>query len=116
MHLVIGGAYQGKLKYAMERFAFGEDEVFDMRDSDPVPGYRCYIHLEALSRRHEDCSEFLPCFENAVVISREVGCGVVPTDGFDRLWRERHGVLLKKTAASAKSVTRVFCGIGEDMK
>ena len=58
----------------------------------------------------------LPLFENAVVVCREVSGGIVPMDGEERAWRERHGRLLRQLAESAGHVYRVFCGLTEELK
>ena len=68
MDLIIGGAFQGKLAYALETYGLTESDVCDLAVCDPAPGYRCYRHLEALSRREPDAERYLPLFENAVVI------------------------------------------------
>ena len=60
---------------------------------------------------------FLPLLLAAeVVISREIGSGVVPIDAGERAWRERHGRLLRRLAQQAGSVRRVFCGLTEELK
>ena len=56
MDLIIGGAFQGKLAYALETYGLTESDVCDLAERDPAPGYRCYRHLEALSRREPDAS------------------------------------------------------------
>ena len=106
MELVIGGAFQGKLAYALETYGLTESDVCDLAVCDPAPGYRCYRHLEALSRREPDAERYLPLFENAVV----------PMDGEERAWRERYGLLLQKFARNAAHVTRIFCGLSEVLK
>lgn len=75
MELIIGGAFQGKLEYAMERYGLTDADVCDLALGAPVPGKRCYRHLEALSRR-EDVTPYLPLFRDAVVITREVNGGI----------------------------------------
>lgn len=111
MTLVIGGAYQGKLTWAVAEFGLGAEELCDLSEGF-VPGKRCYYHLEAATRRGET-----PAFpEDAVIIAREVGCGVVPMDASERAWRERHGELLQKLARESQRVYRVFCGMGERLK
>ena len=46
----------------------------------------------------------------------EVGCGVVPIDPFERLWREEVGRLCCDMAEDAETVVRVVCGIGQPLK
>ena len=116
MILIIGGAYQGKLSWAVSEYDLKDNEILDLAEEDPLPGFRCYTHFEDLTRRCEDISRWLPLFKDAVVISRELGCGVVPMDAEERVWRERHGVLLKKIASGSDSVVRIFCGFPEVLK
>ena len=116
MDLVIGGAFQGKLAYALETYGLTESDVCDLAVCDPASGYRCYRHLESLSRREPDAERYLPLFENAVVIARQVNGGIVPMDGEERAWRERYGLLLQKFARNAAHVTRIFCGLSEELK
>lgn len=116
MDLIIGGAFQGKLSYALKKYGLTEKDVCDLAVRDPEPGYGCYWHLEALSRRNHDIKPFLPLFEQAVVVARQVNGGIVPMDGEERAWRERYGVLLQALAKKSEHVTRVFCGLAEELK
>lgn len=110
MILVIGGAYQGKLTWAVEKFHLRC--LCDLAEGF-VPDMQCYYHLEAWTKTHEALPELPP---EAVVISREVGCGIVPMDAEVRAWRERHGQTLRTLAQQSAKVFRVFCGIGEELK
>ncbi|MBR5948831.1 MAG: bifunctional adenosylcobinamide kinase/adenosylcobinamide-phosphate guanylyltransferase [Clostridia bacterium] len=124
MELIIGGAYQGKLSFAVKEKGFSSSELFDLSEGFPSRAHPCFFHLEALSRRAcaegTDAGKMLdklaPFIENSVVISREIGSGVVPMDAFERLWREQHGRLLSMLAARAERVTRIFCGLAEVLK
>ena len=116
MQLVLGGAYQGKLTWTLKEYRIAQEEVLDLALHDPAPGYRCYTHLEALTRRDENPQRWLPLFASAVVVSREIGSGIVPLDPAERAWRERHGAMLQTLAAQAQRVTRVFCGLTEELK
>ena len=126
--LIIGGAYQGKLTYAVQRLGFNAfDSVIGGNSS-------VYIHFEALTQKiaaeYADLDaafkrlddDFLaPLFtlserKRTALIAREIGCGVVPLSEKDRLWRELHGAALAKAAAKADSVIRLFCGLPERLK
>ena len=115
MDLIIGGAYQGKCTFAAEKYRLTAEDICDLAVSAPVPA-RCYVHLEALTRQ-EAPEAALPLLLGAeVVISREIGSGVVPIDAGERAWRERHGRLLRQLAESAGHVYRIFCGLTEELK
>jgi adenosyl cobinamide kinase/adenosyl cobinamide phosphate guanylyltransferase len=124
VELIIGGAYQGKLSFAVKEKGFSEAELCDLSKGFVSRAFSCFYHLEALSRRaveegmsaDEMLEKLAPFIENSVVISREIGSGIVPMDAFERLWREEHGRLLSMLASRAERVTRVFCGIAEVLK
>lgn len=52
MKLIIGGAYQGKLTWAVEQFGLTPDMLCDLARGFQ-PGKRCYYHLEAFTRAEE---------------------------------------------------------------
>ena len=117
MDLIIGGAYQGKLTLAAQEYGLTPGDICDLAAGEPVLGARCCFHLEELTRRDADAARYLPQLLTAdVVVSREVGSGVVPMDAGERDWRERHGVLLQELARRAVHVRRVFCGLTEELK
>ena len=116
MILIIGGAFQGKCTYAVNKYGLQENDICDLSVSEPIPGKKCYLHLESLTRRDDNPERYLPLFENAIVISREVGGGIVPIDGEQRAWREVHGTFLQTLARRADHVTRILCGLEEALK
>ena len=101
MELIIGGAFQGKLEYAVKRYGLTYEDVCDLALGVPVPGKRCYRHLEALSRR-EDVTPYLPLFRDAVVITREVNGGIVPMDVQEEIeWLEGQNRRIDNQASMA---------------
>lgn len=51
-----------------------------------------------------------------IVISDELGCGIVPIDKNDREYRENNGRVMCLLAAKADSVVRLVCGIAVRIK
>ena len=51
-----------------------------------------------------------------IIISDEIGYGVVPVNKFDREWREAVGRISCYLAEKAENVIRVVCGIGNKIK
>ena len=49
-------------------------------------------------------------------MTNELGYGVVPTDSFDRAYREKTGRVCCRIAKEADEVHRVVCGIGTVIK
>ncbi|MDY4515387.1 MAG: bifunctional adenosylcobinamide kinase/adenosylcobinamide-phosphate guanylyltransferase [Hominisplanchenecus sp.] len=124
MKLVIGGAYQGKYAYASEKYCI--NNWADGRSCDFEEIFQCegihHFH-EYIRRALTDEREIraLRCRlkeENReiVIITNELGYGVVPMDAFDRRFREIHGRLCCELAAEAEEVCRVICGIGMVIK
>lgn len=124
MELILGGAYQGKLTWAVSHYQLAQNELADLAQGIPADPARCCYHLEALTWETakaggsaEDLyAQLRPLFSNAVVISREIGAGVVPMDATQRLWRELHGAVLQQLAKQAGHVVRIFCGLPEVLK
>lgn len=119
MNLVIGGAYQGKKRFAMERYALSEEDCFECRE-DGVIDYskRCICHLERYIlylTRNQKKAEFA-FRQDAVIISDDISCGVVPIDPVLRAWREETGRTLNRLAGASEHVIRLFCGIPEALK
>lgn len=52
----------------------------------------------------------------AIVICRELGCGIVPIDPADRLWRDLSGEACQFLAGHSREVYRVICGIPMKLK
>ena len=108
MILIVGGAGQGKLAFARERFGFSgvdaapggpvwNDFHLAVRDCLRAGG-----DVAALTERASRCE---------LVLCDEIGCGVVPIDREERRWREETGRACQLLAQKARAVYRVVCGI-----
>ncbi len=110
MVLIVGGSYQGKTEYARVNF--------------PKAKYFNQLHmfikkrLEAGKTQDEILKEVQEAVSDGhwVVISDEIGNGVVPTDPIDRQWREVTGRILISLAKDASEVHKIVCGIGQRIK
>ena len=54
--------------------------------------------------------------EERILIIEDISQGVVPIDTKERAWREANGRVMALLAKEATSVTRVFCGIPQQLK
>ena len=119
MHLITGGAFQGKLKYAKEAFSLADADIFECsEDCAPDLSARCICHYEryvmyCLKTGIQPVTEFP---EDTVIIMDDIFCGVVPADPLLRAWRESCGRALSACAAGSGTVTRLFCGIPKRIK
>ena len=64
----------------------------------------------------EEISRFLDRYQSCIIISDEIGNGIIPVEKFEREYRERTGRILVKLAGQAEEVERVICGIGQKIK
>ena len=93
MKLIIGGYAQGKLAYVLEKYRLQEDVVWDgILPDHTVSGQKTividHLHQWVKNRILDDgCPEreieaFLNDFEDCILISNEIGTGIVPLDAF----------------------------------
>ena len=109
MILIFGGAYQGKLAYAMDRFNLTESDIFRLD--------KWILELiEADKNVEEAVKNFIEDKPDAVVICDDISCGVVPVDPVMRKWREAVGRTLAELSRESSEVIRLFCGIATRMK
>ena len=128
MILIIGGAYQGKLDYAikltgLERDAFVDGSVCSLEDMVAAKGvinFHEYVRRRLQQDGTQDgralAKEIIENNPDLVVVSNELGYGIVPVNKFDRLWRETTGRVCTELAAYAQEVHRVVCGLGIVLK
>ncbi len=110
MILIIGGSYQGKTEYAREKF--------------PQAKFFNQAHLFIKKRLEEGLDEDSILKEimstvssgQWVIISDEIGNGVVPIEENLRNWRDISGRILIQLAKEATEVHRVVLGIGQRIK
>ena len=88
----------------------GEDLIVtnghSLLGADDKAGIAEIVSAMVYLKEHPDC----------VIISDEVGNGIVPVDPFEREYRERLGRMLIEIASRAERVERVICGIGQRIK
>ena len=124
MEMIIGGAFQGKSAYAKEmhpeiNWKRGADlEKENLMNAEGVLDFQEYIKKElkadqSVANLAEELFEKNP---DIILVSQEVGYGVVPMDAFDRKYREAVGRVCTSLAAKSDKVTRVVCGIGMVIK
>lgn len=124
MEMIIGGAYQGKRAYAKNLFpdvkwkCGAEITEEELLEAEGVFAFHEYIR-KAL-KAGEDLSvlaeKLIKNNPEVILVSEEVGYGIVPADAFERQYREAVGRVCTALAAESRKVTRVVCGIGMVLK
>lgn len=125
MRLIIGGAFQGKLEFALglmgrdADIAWGDEDSFEMAFERPII-CRFHEYVRRLLREGRDVEAYLAELEEknpeAVIVMDEIGYGIVPVDPADRRFREEAGRTGQRLAGKAEAVYRVVCGIGTRIK
>ena len=124
MKMIIGGAFQGKTLLANKIYTEivwvnGGDADWEMiASAQGILSFHEFIRKEM--QTGNDVSELaerlIQVNPQVVLVSNEVGYGIVPIDAFDRAYREAVGRVCTKLAAYSTQVTRVVCGIGTVIK
>ena len=124
MILIIGGAYQGKLEFAKERFALNASDIFTCTGGEIDFSGRCVNALEeftlACVRNETSAVEYFKANRDAwldkILICQDITCGVVPLGLEMRRWRDETGKLCQYLAGEADRVSRIFCGLEQRLK
>lgn len=107
MILYIGGFGEGKYSYVSSKYKDGvivnklNDKIKDWMKSGKDP----YQMIEELLAS-----------EPQYIICDEIGNGIVPTDSFDREYRETVGRIVTMIAKKADEVYRLICGVEQRIK
>lgn len=123
MILIIGGAYEGKAEYAE---AGGISDICDGETAgfEEIKKHKCVKNYQMLVKRQLE-AELDPLNEagklfdecpDIVIISTEIGCGIVPIEKSERIWRETVGKVCCFIAAKSEKVVRISCGIASFIK
>ena len=120
MILIFGGAYQGKLEYAKKMYEIdfidgsiaGVDEIYSAKGIYNFDKFikRCMVEKTDMQQLLDELKEKN---NDVVIVSTEVGAGIVPVDKNERDFREAVGRICTKIAANSIEVHRVTCGIGQ---
>lgn len=129
MELYIGGRAQGKTEYVTKQYpnAFVYDEssyedMFTECRSSKAMGVLLWNHFHLSMKRllasgispeelWKDICALEEASEQLIIISDEIGSGIVPMEKEERIYREETGRMLCRIAKQATRVTRIFCGI-----
>lgn len=124
MYFIIGGAYQGKKTFVKERFALTDEKIFLCTQSDIDFSSPCIAHIEEFVygciQRGEDAislfEQHQTLWKDSILICNDIFCGVVPMGADMRRWREATGELCQYLSEKADSVSRIFCGLEQQLK
>lgn len=117
MYFIIGGRCSGKRDYVRKNFGLEPKSALEGDFQGAVYDFHLYIRrLMENGGNVEACVNKILDSDIRVIISDEIGCGIVPADKFERRYRDRVGQVHQLLAERAEGVVRVVCGIGVRLK
>ena len=120
MKFITGGAYQGKLDYARKLYPGAEwadgagCSLKELLSCGAVDHFHLFVRrwLQEGKTPQELIRAILDKNRDLIIVCDEIGCGLVPTDAFEREYRESVGRICTQLVEYADEVYRVTCGIG----
>lgn len=130
MILIIGGKSQGKRQFAKKLLGKKEVSFVDgakasweeFREGQFVCGLhqmirrRLWEGVEPGALEERLPRELMDSCPDRVIITDEIGCGIVPMDRREREYRETVGRICCRLAAEASQVWRVIAGLGTQIR
>ena len=120
MKFITGGAYQGKLEYAKKMYPDADwadgagCSLQELLSCGAVDHFHLFVRrwLQAGKTPQELTGAILDKNRDLIIVCDEIGCGLVPTDAFEREYRESVGRICTELVKYADEVYRVTCGAG----
>ena len=126
MIFVTGGCFQGKQQWVLQNCQVQPFRVADgaVCSMEAIKSAGVLDHFHLLVRRWmqagkipaDETEKILSDNPDIVIITDEIGIGIVPLDVKEREWREVHGRICFQLAGRADAVFRVIAGIGQKIK
>ncbi len=131
MHVIIGGAYNGKRKYVLEQLGNVPYTIYEGELPAKTLSKEEYVIISdfeklVLSYRHLDELELAETIvqqlkqlqqkTNVICICRDIGRGIVPIEKDQRFIRDACGRVYQRLFIEADTVTRIWYGIPEIIK
>lgn len=126
MIMITGGSFQGKRDCLKRLYGFSDGDILNGAEcsfnevftASAVADYHELVRR--LIAENTDAVKFTEklCRENPnmTVIINEIGCGIIPIEKSERIYREEVGRAGCIIAAHSGTVLRVFCGIPQAIK
>lgn len=125
MIFIIGGSYQGKTEFAVNSFGLSENDVAEgsapyseLRSAKCIRRFENFV--SSAIERNEDplelTAELMNINPNVIIIMTEIGCGIIPIEKSERIYRELVGKTGCLLAERAERVIRLTCGIPAEIK
>lgn len=123
MDFIIGGSHQGKWNFVKENYTF--TKVFygaqmteqELKDKEVLKDLHLFIYRQLQQGvSPQKIDSMLEQLFVKVVVTDEIGYGIVPIDPMERNYREITGRICCKIASRSEHVYRILCGIPTQLK
>lgn len=125
MIFIFGGKYQGKTSYALTQYGkkllicdLAQEPVASMYEADLIKNIQEGVR-RLLAEGISPLSYFtenIDRLEQKILIGTEIGCGIVPMEEKERIWRDETGRIYQLLAGKAQKVERLWAGIAVPIK
>lgn len=124
MKLIIGGYAQGRLIYTLKKYHLTELDICDIANSENYQEKKIIYHAEEFitiwlntgKNISQEMQKLIPNLQNKIIITQEVGSGLIPITSEERKWREEVGHFNQILAEYSETVERICCGLGMYLK
>ena len=129
MELYIGGVGQGKLEYVLETHKGLRCKIVDGEETDKfqscfpdetVVFFNLHLWIRKMLKEgknaEEQAKQLFDQHPDCIIVSDEIGNGLVPTDAFERQYRDVTGRILIEAAERSERVERIICGLAQRLK
>ena len=124
MHVIFGGAFNGKRAYVENRIQGRSVQWMNAEEDIPVLLSNTEVVVvygveNLVQTKLEEWLEYLERWNTkveVVVIATEIGRGIVPMEAASRRLRDDVGRFYQKLFTKAESVTRIWYGISQTIK
>ena len=124
MTLITGGAYSGKTEFAIKKFNIKSTDIIDGAECslEQVFACRAIRNFQLLVKRFgtNDGAALTRTIHmenpDLIIITNEIGSGIIPMEKSDRIWREETGRAGCAAAGFSDLVVRMCCGIPTAIK
>lgn len=121
MIMIIGGACQGKTEYVKRTYSLCDKDILNgesvakasLVNIPCIKNFHLFIKnvTENGGSALEAAEIILNNNPDIIIVTDEIGSGIIPLEKADRIWREQVGITCCYLADKAESVTRIICGL-----
>lgn len=117
MIIITGGAYQGKKDYVRKTYNIQKCEMINGREcsTEDLMKTKCVYNFQMFIKKENDifntAERLLSENPDIIIITDEIGNGIIPLDKNERIWRETTGKTCCYLVKYAETVVRLNCGL-----